>query len=90
MRVVNAIYHNRIAAKADADYRRASIALCVPSAVAPLHMLALSLGGFGLPLSWNTGNPSRLFNNRAMERQTCDQSHRGANTGQRCPKGGQT
>ncbi len=88
MRVVYTINHNRIAAKANADYRRASIALCVPSAQLPLHILDTNLDGFGLPMSWNTGNPSRVFN--AMERLTCDQSHRGVKVGQRCPKSGQT
>jgi hypothetical protein len=89
MRVVYASYHNRIAAKADADYCRASVALHVPSAISPFDILDTTLGGFGLLMSWNTGNPSRVFDN-AMERQPCDQSHKGVQAGQRCPKGGQT
>ena len=87
MRVVYANRHNRIAAKADADYRRASIALCVPSTDEPLAILGRNLHGFGLPV-WNTENPSINFD--AMERQPRDQSHYGVNTALRCPGGGQT
>ena len=92
MRVVNTLpYHNRISAKADTDYRRVSNALCVPSAEAPFQILDMNLDGFGLIMSWNNGNPSRVFNasEHKTERLTCDQSHFGVTKGRRCPKVGQ-
>jgi hypothetical protein len=91
MRVVYATsHHNRISAKADADYRRASLALCVPSAKLPFYILDMRLSGLGLLQSWNTGNPNRVFSVDAMERPTCDQSHKGVWKAKRCPKDGQT
>jgi hypothetical protein len=89
MRVVYANHHNRIPAKADADYRRVSVALCVPSANMPLVVLgaSLNLGGSSL-LAWIAENLSINFD--AMERQTRDQSHYGVNLALRCPGGGQT